>query len=158
MPNGSPVALLSTVQDNTVTGQAGKLLVVRVVRLQERSPAWGGVHLSVAATMSSVDLCLHQDAILDLARDASQWITKLQHKTSRLLGAAGVEEGLARERKGGGVEGSQSPVQRLVRHSGLKRLSRQNSSDANSGSAGRSASRPRPVLRYRCMMIKCNII
>lgn len=58
MPDGKPVALLSTLSKGERTGE--KLLTVEVVRLGEKSPSWRGVHQSVTASLSSVSLCLHQ--------------------------------------------------------------------------------------------------
>ena len=71
MPDGSPVALLSTAHAQTSQSGGERLLSVHIQRLEEKSPDWAGVHLAVTASMSSVDLCLHQDAILDLAKEVN---------------------------------------------------------------------------------------
>ena len=60
MPDGSPVALLSTAHAQTSQSGDERLLSVHIQRLEEKSPDWAGVHLAVTASMSSVDLCLHQ--------------------------------------------------------------------------------------------------
>ena len=135
MPNGSPVALLSTAKQNS-THQAERLLSVKIQRLEEKSPDWAGVHLAVLASMSSVDLCLHQDAILDLAREATTWVTKLQSKASKLMGPG--EE--AARKKLSHVGGSLSPAPpRLARHGVVRRLSRQSS----------GGEQPRPALLHK---------
>ena len=81
MPDGSPVALLSTSVSNM--SHPDKLLVVDIQKLEEKSPDWAGVHLAISANMSSVDLCLHQDAILDLAKEVDTppwWVEHLARR------------------------------------------------------------------------------
>ena len=132
--DGSPVALLST---SSHSYSADKLLLVSMKKLEEKSPEWGGVHLSLSATMSSVELCLHQDAILDLAKEATTWMTKLQSKASRLLSS---EEPKPRPSTSAGTS---SPAVKLSRAGVIRRLSRQSSADA------KDHLQPRTVLRHR---------
>ena len=104
-------------------------MCVRIQKLQEKSVEWAGVSLAIVADMDSVDLCLHQDAILDLAKEATTWVTKLQSKASKLMGP--LEEGGGRNSKrvSGGLPGTSSPGLSKLRSSGLRRLSRQSSGE-----------------------------
>ena len=129
--DGSPVALLST---SSHSNSGEKLLLVSMKKLEEKSPEWAGVRLSLSATMSSVELCLHQDAILDLAREATTWMTKLRSKASKLLASE--------EPKPPPPAGSSSPVVKLGRTGVIRRLSRQSSGD-------KDHLQPRTVLRQK---------
>jgi len=143
MPDASPVALLSTKKKQSGTE---KLLLVKVSKLGEKSPNWSGVHLAITASMSSVNLCLHQDAILDLAKEATTWISKIQAKASKLIGAP--EE--VKSKKSGSVIGSQSPHMRLSRQGVVRRLSRQSSGEASTN-MGKSIKKPRITPHRRAM-------
>ena len=68
--------------------------------------------MSVSAKMSSVDLCLHQDAILDLAKEASVWVNKIQNKASKLMGPV---EDPTKKRISGGIPGNQDIFLYLVK-------------------------------------------
>eukprot|EP00092_Neocalanus_flemingeri_P033380 GFUD01036296.1.p1 GENE.GFUD01036296.1~~GFUD01036296.1.p1 ORF type:complete len:2741 (+),score=704.42 GFUD01036296.1:512-8224(+) len=144
MPDGSPVALLST--NKQQHSGTDKLLSVKVSKLGEKSPNWTGVHLSIVATVSSVNLCLHQDAILDLAKEATTWLTKIQSKASKLIGAP--EEG--KSKKSSSVVGSQSPGMRLSRQGVVRRLSRQSSGEGSSNMS-KSLKKPRTIPYRRAM-------
>ena len=140
MPDGSPVALLSTTR--RTLGAGGQLegdtnlLLVNIQKLEEKSPDWAGVHLAVTAKMSSVDLCLHQDAILDLAKEATTWVTKLQSKASKLMGPG---DEVARK-KLSAQPGTYSPAPPSFRRQGVvRRLSRQSSGEPATATQPRSA-------------------
>ena len=140
MPDGSPVALLSTTR--RTLGAGGQLegdtnlLLVTIQKLEEKSPDWAGVHLAVTAKMSSVDLCLHQDAILDLAKEATTWVTKLQSKASKLMGPG---DEVARK-KLSAQPGTYSPAPPSFRRQGVvRRLSRQSSGEPATATQPRSA-------------------
>ena len=63
----SPVALLSTYKKVSSNQDYGdKLLLVDIKKLEEKSANWAGVHLSVEASMSSVDMCLHQVKMIEV--------------------------------------------------------------------------------------------
>ena len=116
LPSGAPVPLLSTRGRATAGGE--RLLAVHLARLGEKSPAWRGVHQAVTATLSSVALCLHQDAILHLAKEAALWTAKVRSRASKLMGPAAA-----------GPDGYQSPgMARLARPPLARRqVSRQSS-------------------------------
>ena len=131
MPDGSPVALLSTSISKMNQDHLDKLLVVDIQKLEEKSPDWAGVHLAISANMSSVDLCLHQDAILDLAKEAASWITKIQAKAGKLMGPAPGEVDGIKKRTSGRLPGTATPtLAKLTRTSGIRRLSRQSSGES----------------------------
>jgi len=95
--------------------------------------------LAINASMSSVSLCLHQDAILDFAKDATAWITKVQAKASKLIGVS--EE--VKSKKSTSMAGSQSPhTSRLSRQGVVRRLSRQSSGEGST-SASKATKKPR---------------
>ena len=123
--DGNAVALLST---STQSKSGEKLLLVSLKKLEEKSPEWAGVRLALSATMSSVDLCLHQDAILDLAKEATTWMKKLQSKASKLLAADELKKPVVSVQSG-----TASPAVRLTRTGVIRRLSRQSSADRDSG-------------------------
>ena len=114
LPSGAPVPLLST-RGRGAGGE--RLLSVHLARLGEKSPAWRGVHQAVSATLSSVALCLHQDAILHLAKEATLWMAKVRSRAAKLMGPVAAEAG-----------GRGSPGPRLARPPLPRRqLSRQSS-------------------------------
>ena len=76
---------------------------------------------------------------MDLAKDATTWITKIQNKASKLM--APIEDS-SKKRISGGLPGSSSPSWRLTRTSGIRRLSRQSSGEpATPG--------PKQILQYK---------
>ena len=79
--------------------------------------------------MSSVNICLHQDAILDLAKDASNWLAKIQAKAHKLMGPS--ED--SKSKKSSNVMGNQSPHVRLSRQKVVRRFSRQSSEEGSTG-------------------------
>lgn len=116
MPDGSAVKLLNT--DSTLYKDQ-KLLSVKYTKLNPNSPDWAGVQQSIDAILTSVHFCVHQDAILDLAKESALWMTNIQSRAAKLMVAA---------------EAPKTPVTTPNRDSplglkrqGARRLSRQNS-------------------------------
>jgi hypothetical protein len=54
------------------------LLSVTYVKTKPSSADWRGVQQSITASFSSVELCLHQDALLDLAAEAAVWMAHVE--------------------------------------------------------------------------------
>ena len=145
MPDGSPVALLST--DKRQQASTDKLLLVKVSKLGEKSPDWRGVHLAITASMSSVNLCLHQDAILDLAKEATTWIAKVQARASKLIGPS--EE--VKSKKSASMIGGHSPAlqSRLSRQGVVRRLSRQSSGETSTTAMSKSVKKTTKITTHR---------
>jgi hypothetical protein len=54
------------------------LLSVTYVKTKPSSAEWRGVQQTITASLSSVELCLHQDALLDLAAEAAVWMAHVE--------------------------------------------------------------------------------
>ena len=130
MPDGTAVPLLSTLGRRLEGGE--KLLTVQLTRIGEKSPAWNGEHQKVVATLSSVSLCLHQDAILDLAKEATRWTQKVRKRAAKLMGSVD-EPAIVPDLPGTPPLG----MGRLARQPVIrKQLSRQSSIGEESGQRG----------------------
>jgi hypothetical protein len=126
-PSGSPVLLLCTTpapsqghdeagttttdKDSDIGGD-NKLLSVTYLKAKPNTPDWTGVQQTLTARLSSVEICLHQDALLDLASEATMWLAHMQARAAKLM-APSADKNNGEEQGGGGGgqnSGTASPV------------------------------------------------
>ena len=131
-PAGAPVLLLcTTTQDDSgalTTKDVGdnKLLSVTYLKAKPGTPDWTGVQQSLTAALSSVEVCLHQDALLDLASEATMWLAHIQARATKLMAAPAMADQTEKEgSSGGGLDSSRDsradspmgmPFPRIIRH------------------------------------------
>ena len=124
-PAGAPVLLLcTTTQDDSgalTTKDVGdnKLLSVTYLKAKPGTPDW-------TAALSSVEVCLHQDALLDLASEATMWLAHIQARATKLMAAPAMADQTEKEgSSGGGLDSSRDsradspmgmPFPRIIRH------------------------------------------
>ena len=154
MPDGSSVKLISTRSSNK-SSTTEKLLVVSYRRLSPSSPEWAGVQQSVEAVLSSLHFCIHQDAILDLARETATWIANVQSRAAKLMVAAPASSEPAAETHSSGARAgtpkreTESPINNLRRQGASRRLSKQNSVVLESGGVGLMRAKAKGLQRNR---------
>jgi hypothetical protein len=87
-----------------------KLLSVTYLKAKPNTPDWTGVQQTLTARLSSVEICLHQDALLDLASEATMWLAHMQARAAKLMAPAAAtatdKEGGDELGGGGGGQGS----------------------------------------------------